>query len=469
MALSINTAWEVRPTNGSDTNGGGFVAGSTGTDFSQQNAAQIAVTDAVANGTTTITSATAGFATTHVGNILYMAGGTGSLAAGWYQVATRTNATTITVDRAVATGTGITLNLGGALKTLAAAAAVYVASNKIFMKAESTQQISASIAFTTGASPQATQPMTRIIGYSTTRSDKGQVTIQLITNTGLIGLNNSAGNGLSFENIIVDCNSLGTSKGIVLAGSFGRTVNCVVKNFTLMGIDCANSQDSWILGTEVTLGTSAATAAINNTSGVFNSNIHDNACTGIIGTGGMLVCIGNLVTNNTGATSDGIVYNYGSIVFNNTVHGSGRDNIRSLNSYLMNIVWNNVLTSGGATAAQGYGFNNPAGGDPADYYFDGNAYWNNKTAARNGIDDTTGTKIDGVSPYTNISDKLLTSTPYVSTTDFELNNNAGAGATVRGSGIQRTFPNAIGTTYIDMGAFQHRDNTFGVPLVGSLR
>src|SRR5918993_643506 len=55
-------------------NGGGFVAGATGTDYSQQDAPQVAVTDAVANGTTTITSDAAAFATTHVGNIIYLAG-----------------------------------------------------------------------------------------------------------------------------------------------------------------------------------------------------------------------------------------------------------------------------------------------------------------------------------------------------------------------------------------------------------
>ncbi len=41
-AISINTAWEVRPTVGASTNGGGFVTGATGTDmsvFNNKNAA----------------------------------------------------------------------------------------------------------------------------------------------------------------------------------------------------------------------------------------------------------------------------------------------------------------------------------------------------------------------------------------------------------------------------------------------
>jgi hypothetical protein len=117
MALSAQTAWEVRPTNGSDTNGGGFVAGSTGTDWSTQNAAQYAKTDIVTNGTTTITSATSNWGTDVVGNIIYIAGGTGSLAGVWRQIVTRVSASNLTLDAStgLAASTGCTGNVGGAL------------------------------------------------------------------------------------------------------------------------------------------------------------------------------------------------------------------------------------------------------------------------------------------------------------------------------------------------------------------
>src|SRR3989344_5109514 len=118
MALSANTIFEVR-TSGSDTNGGGFVTGASGTDWSQQNAAQYAVTDGVTAGTTTITSATANFGTDVVGNIMYVEGGTGAVAAGFYQITARASSTSITVDRStgLTAGTGVTLNIGGALAT----------------------------------------------------------------------------------------------------------------------------------------------------------------------------------------------------------------------------------------------------------------------------------------------------------------------------------------------------------------
>src|SRR5580698_8835266 len=103
MALPSTSVWEVRPTNGSNTNGGGFDSTGTGTDFSQQNSKNtsgnnISTTDAVAAGSTTITSATAAFNSTITGNIIYLQGGSGSLSAGWYR-ATYVSATSITVDR----------------------------------------------------------------------------------------------------------------------------------------------------------------------------------------------------------------------------------------------------------------------------------------------------------------------------------------------------------------------------------
>src|SRR5579862_6029433 len=108
MALPSTTVFEVRPGAGSATNGGGFVPGSSGTDWSQQNGAQYSVADGVANGTTTVTSATANFGTDVVGNIACIGGA-------WYRIVSRTNATTIVVDRSITTATGLTLNIGGAL------------------------------------------------------------------------------------------------------------------------------------------------------------------------------------------------------------------------------------------------------------------------------------------------------------------------------------------------------------------
>ena len=63
MALSANTIFEIR-TAGDNNAGGGFVAGASGTDYSQQNAIHATRADLVIDGTidTDITSAADNFA-----------------------------------------------------------------------------------------------------------------------------------------------------------------------------------------------------------------------------------------------------------------------------------------------------------------------------------------------------------------------------------------------------------------------
>src|SRR5665213_333188 len=107
MALPSNSIWEVR-VGGSDTNGGVVRPDTVVTDYTLQNSPQVAVTNAVAIGTSTITSATGGFTSAMVGNGVYMAGGTGSLAPVMRYIVSVTNSTTIVVDSLVAAGTGIT-------------------------------------------------------------------------------------------------------------------------------------------------------------------------------------------------------------------------------------------------------------------------------------------------------------------------------------------------------------------------
>jgi hypothetical protein len=71
MAISAYTTWEVRAT-GNDSNGGGFVTGSTGTDYSQQDASQYSGSDLVVDATTNtkVTAASHLFVASDVGNIL---------------------------------------------------------------------------------------------------------------------------------------------------------------------------------------------------------------------------------------------------------------------------------------------------------------------------------------------------------------------------------------------------------------
>lgn len=115
MAIATETIWEVRST-GSSTNGGGFKDLNPGTsvDYSQQDAAQLALTDIASDGAGTgISSTTGGFTAAMEGNCIYISGS--GFTTGWYQITGYTDTNNITIDRSCgASASGGTGNVGGA-------------------------------------------------------------------------------------------------------------------------------------------------------------------------------------------------------------------------------------------------------------------------------------------------------------------------------------------------------------------
>jgi hypothetical protein len=112
-AIDTAVVWEIR-TGGAQTNGGGYKTGASGTDYSQQAAAQWSLVGMSAGGASpTITDANA--AATMVGNVIYVAGGTNATT-GWYEITSVNAGTDITVDRNWCTGAcnNGTGNIGGA-------------------------------------------------------------------------------------------------------------------------------------------------------------------------------------------------------------------------------------------------------------------------------------------------------------------------------------------------------------------
>jgi hypothetical protein len=457
MALSSTLVWEVRTT-GSPTNGGGFRAGATGTDWSQQAAPQYSVTDAVANGTTTVTSATANFGTDVVGNVANIGGG-------WYEITARNSATSITVDRTIGIASGLTLKIGGALDHPATVAGVAVTSNKIFIRA-GTYTTTATITFAQSpGAPASAVPAFRLIGYNASRTDKGaggRPLVQLSTNTGLTGIS-CTGSGVIVENIAVDCASLGTSTGIGI--SFNSIVrNCKVQGFTSKGINLVNGH-SVAQGNEVTGGTAAASSAISgnpNPASYIGNWVHDNACTGISPAGTCFIAF-NVLSNNTGAASDGIfIPSTGSWIFNNTIYNSGRHGINYSTNDLMVpvLLLNNLLSEN-----KGFGIlGAPAPGDPADPIWDGNAFFSNTSGARSNMDDAGAVNPqNGVAAYVRVLDVILTADPFTNkaTNDYSLNNTAGGGAAIR---AHSAFPSWPGLSVVgsgDMGAIQHQEAAGG--------
>jgi hypothetical protein len=114
-AIGSSCVWEFR-TSGSNNNGGGYTSG--GTDYSQQDAAQLNPTDlAMTQSSTTLTSATGGFTAAMIGNIIQITAGS-NFDTGWYEITAYTDTNTVTLDRTAASGgngSGGTGYVGGCL------------------------------------------------------------------------------------------------------------------------------------------------------------------------------------------------------------------------------------------------------------------------------------------------------------------------------------------------------------------
>ena len=449
MALSASSVFEVR-TVGDDTNGGGFVTGASGTDYSQQDAkntagSNISTTDAVGNGTTTITSATASFTSAIVGNIIYLQGGTGSLAAGRYQVTTFTNSITIVVDRIVAAGTGITMNIGGAVVSLgilgSSTATILVVGNRIWIKSGTYTISSATINISGGCF--STTSSVAIEGYNSTRGDLGTKPILQV------GAGVASATVINFtslygyvKNISVDGNAQTASKGINL-DSGGICYACKALNCINGGFQSTVNSAQFILCSATGCATTPAFNALNCYGCVAFSNTVTGFSTSSAGISSYRNCISY---SNTGATTDGFNTNSNqSQLINCVAYGNGRQGFRmdfGPAVYINCIAENNTAwgfshngNDPGLRLQNCAGYNNTSGNVDIGT---GNLTWN--------FGFITGSASFFTAPGSG---------------DFSLNNTAGGGASARAAGILGVFPEGLTTGYLDVGAAQHQDSGGG--------
>ena len=538
MALSASTVWEVR-TAGSDTNGGGFVTGAAGADFSQQNSANatnqgtttlsaaitstsatsctvtaasalygaaqallanplvgdwiqidsevmkvtavstntltitrgqlgttaathlinatvtnisnVSTTDWVTASSTTITSATAFFSANLVGNIVYVAGGTGSITAGWYQVTaagTSVALTTITVDRStgLSVGTGATGNIGGALGSPGQAGANAVANNGCYIESGTTYSITSATANISGGCvswPASTGGNEGyIIGYQTTRGDNGTKPLLQATSISTFTII-AVSTKTRVQNISVDGASSISSKGIASVSNFQNIAYlCKSANCTAGGIvtQIANSCEATGCSTTVAIGSPYALMcwSHDNTIGGFAASATFSAANYYF------FC---LSTNNSGASSDG--FNSGgnpAIMINCSAWSNGRNGFTiqpgNAGNYIAQL--SNCL----ATANSGYGFGSLASGGAGAYLINCAGYSN------------TSGNVQSTDISVNTGFQTLTGDPFVATgsNNFALNNNSGAGAQCRAAGTPGVLPGGLTTGYLDIGAAQHQDS-----------
>lgn len=226
MALDADTVFEVR-SDGNDDNGGGYVTGGSGTDYSQQAAAQLTLTDlACTTGGTTLTSATGGFTSEMVDNLIQVKSGT-NFTAGWYHITAYTDTNTVTLDRDPTNGSNAsagTGSVGGALASPGglgkALFADGVDGNTAWLKS-GTYNISVNSPNVSGGKidGQSANIDVMIEGYETTRGDLGAKPA-LEVQAGISGTVWDLGDSghTTTRNVKIDCNS-------VTCNAFGNVGN----------------------------------------------------------------------------------------------------------------------------------------------------------------------------------------------------------------------------------------------------
>lgn len=479
-AISASTTLEVRPS-GSDTNGGGFVTGASGTDlslFDNRNAAgctscqsatvNISTTDAVTANTTTVTSATANFSSALIGNLIYLTGS--GTTTGWYQVTAVGSSVSITVDRATGStgGTGVTLNIGGGLASPGQAAAIKVAGNNVFIKSgtysittASTNVAGGMVSDTTGGTGPTV--FTHWTGYNTNRTLINTDTKPILQASGSISsftiLNSGSSSYTRWHNLSVDCASKTTSTGANAAGAYAQQTYLKAVNCTAIGVANGGGTNAWMAYIEASGGSGTAGIQLSNSvQGAFLES-HGNTTHGIqMGFNSTCFMCGSW--SNSGGSSDG--FNPSSVALicmNCWAYGNGRYGFNLTGTGYGSLIVNSI-----AEANANIGF--ASGGVIAGTTLINDAsYNNNSTTSLSG--QYSNTDITLVFGFINVTvGSVFTN---AAGGDFSLNSTASRGALLRAAAFPSASPDGT-LNYRDIGFAQHQDSggssvTVGYPIV----
>lgn len=459
MALAATVQWDVR-TGGSDTNGGGFDTGvaSPGTDFSQQNSAQVAFTDLVIGSTNTqLTSAGNPFSSASVGNVINITGGTG-FTTGRYEVMS-VSVSTATMDRAVGTAssTGGTGNLGGSLATILTGMNAAYSANTVWVKSGTYTVTTSGLVNNSLVSANGWMYVT---GYGSTHGDNGTKPL-LTTATNSVDLLridlSQTGALIVFQNLSLSNTASTRGNGIQQynggAGYYIEVNSCTFDGFAnAINGDNVGSHgffSGWSIDNSLIKNcTSSTSAAITISTGgtIYACTITGGASDAyrFLGTGISTTIIGSLIYGNTGfavntisGTPTNQIVLIGNTIANNTAGGINLyQSTPSSSTIIMVRAVNNIFYGNGT-----YGFAlsvTSAIGINAN-----NAYGANTSGARNNL--AAGT-----------NDVTLTANPFVNSSggNFALNNTTGGGPLCKQAGFPGAFPGGLSTGHPDIGAVQ---------------
>ena len=177
MAIATAAVWEVRQqATSANANGGFFVTGASGTDYSQQGTAAYNLTGLTTVGAGSI-AATAAASADMVGNGFHLVSG-GSASTGWYQIVSVVAGTSITFDRNISTGvsSNIAGNVGGALSLQDASDQTVCnamsAGNKVWILGGSHPTYTLTGTLNINSAAGTTLSQISFEGYAVTRGDK---------------------------------------------------------------------------------------------------------------------------------------------------------------------------------------------------------------------------------------------------------------------------------------------------------
>lgn len=449
MSLSSLITWEVRTTGNDAQCSGGFKSGATGTDYSQQNAAQFSgsnlVVDASVN--TKVTSASHNFVAADVGNLIQITAGSG-WTTGFYEiVSVASNAATLDRSPAATSTTGGTWWEGGAMGTPGKVAGVKVAGNDVWIKAgtyvftTSTANVSGGVVNDNTGGNNGTD-ISRWEGYGSVRGDKGTKPVLQAPSSGSFGvyLVTATTSFTVADNLCVDGGG-NTTAGLggwdVGGGSYIAGIRLKAMRTVTYGFRSSGGNDSQLVFCEAT-GCSAA--------GFRND-----------GTTSLIYCISH---GNTGGSGHGFMYSANDVLVGCIAYGNDYGFVSlSVGARFINCdAFGNTHDGWNIQSVQGEFFLNCIS------YSNGGYGWNaigGVVALGTLINCAGGSNTSG--NYTGFQAVenfvILTGDPFTSsgTGDFSLNNTAGAGATCRAAGQPGVFPGGITTGYVDIGAAQHQD------------
>jgi len=429
MSIASNTIFEVRST-GSPTNGIGYTPGSSGTDWTQQAAAQYASTDLVlTTGSVNISSATANWGTDVVGNLIYVAGGTGAVVGNWYQIQVRNSATSISVDRStgLVTGTGATGNIGGAADSLGTIASMpVVASGMIVYVKGNTAVSSATINVPGGVVNNGLNVI--FVGYQTNRTQSNTDAICTISyNVSRVTMCQSRS---LWYNFLFDGNAQATAR---LCASNDVFFRCLIQKM--------NVASSGGIGSFHSCGATLNSAAV-FTNPAFSCEAWANTATPFAS----LTYVDCISYGNTGG-ADGFNMGGNCVTARNCDSYGNAGAGFNLGSNSRVAVMDNCHAEGNTGAGFLVG-NNSFG-----------TLLNSCSTFGN-----TGSSISGTATMTKFNFQALTvGTVYTNAAgnDFSKNNLVNQGAALRAAADPQTFPRGLTANKRDAGAAQHGDPAAG--------